>query len=117
MIRTYIVANVLIGLLHALLCTLIFWFLGIKYFYFVGALSGFMGLIPYIGVFVSLLPPFAAGIDNLDRTGALVVILALIGIHMVTMNVLYPKSVGKRLKLNPLGVSFCFGSGSGDGLD
>jgi predicted PurR-regulated permease PerM len=105
MIRTYIVANVLIGLLNALLCTLIFWFLGIKYFYFIGALSGFIGLVPYIGVFVSLLPPLAAGIEVLDRTGLMVVIVALIGIHVVTMNLLYPKFVGKRLKLNPLGVS------------
>jgi AI-2 transport protein TqsA len=105
MIRTYIVANVLIGLLNALLCTLIFWILGIKYFYFIGALSGFIGLVPYIGVFVSLFPPLAAGIDRLDRTGILVVIIALIGIHVITMNVLYPKFVGKRLQLNPLGVS------------
>lgn len=105
MIRTYIVANVLIGLLNALLCTLIFWFLGIKYFYFIGALSGFIGLIPYLGVFVSLLPPLVAGGNRFDRTGVLVVIIALIAIHVVTMNVLYPKFVGKRLQLNPLGVS------------
>jgi predicted PurR-regulated permease PerM len=105
MVRTYIVANVLIGLLNGLLCTLIFWSLGIKYFYFIGALSGFISLVPYLGVFVSLLPPLAAGLETLDRTGVLVVIIALVGIHVITMNVLYPKVVGKRLQLNPLGVS------------
>jgi predicted PurR-regulated permease PerM len=105
MIRTYFVANILIGFLNTLLCTLIFWILGIKYFYFIGALSGFISLVPYLGVFVSLLPPLAAGIDHLDRTGVLVVIIALIGVHVITMNVLYPKFVGKRLRLNPLGVS------------
>jgi predicted PurR-regulated permease PerM len=105
MIRTYIVANVLIGVLNALLCTLIFWYLGIKYFYFIGALSGFMGLIPYLGVFLSWLPPLTAGIDSLNPTGVCVVIIALIGIHVVTMNILYPNFVGKRLQLNPLGVS------------
>jgi predicted PurR-regulated permease PerM len=105
MIRTYIVANVLIGLLNTLLCTVIFWFLGIKYFYFVGALSGFIGLVPYLGVFVSLLPPLAAGIDTLNKTGIGIVIVALIAIHLITMNVLYPHFVGKRLQLNPLAVS------------
>jgi predicted PurR-regulated permease PerM len=105
MIRTYIVANVLIGLLNTLLCTLIFWFLGIKYFYFIGALSGFLGLLPYLGVFVSLLPPLAGGIDSLNKTGILIVVIGLTGIHIITMNVLYPKFVGKRLQLNPLGVS------------
>jgi predicted PurR-regulated permease PerM len=105
MIRTYIVANVLIGLLNTVLCTLIFWLLGIKYFYFIGALSGFIGLVPYLGVFVSLLPPLAAGIDTLNETGVVVVIVGLIAIHLITMNVLYPKFVGRRLRLNPLAVS------------
>ena len=105
MIRTYIVANVLIGLLNTLLCTLIFWLLGIKYFYFIGALSGFIGLVPYLGVFVSILPPLAAGIDTLNETKIVVVLVGLIAIHVITMNVLYPKFVGRRLRLNPLAVS------------
>ena len=105
MIRTYIVANVLVGLLNTLLCTLIFWFLGIKYFYIIGALSGFIGLVPYLGVFASLLPPLAAGVDSLNNTGVLMVVITMLGIHMVTMNVLYPRFVGRRLRLNPLGVS------------
>ncbi len=105
MIRTYILANVLIGVLNSLLCMLIFWSLGIRYFYFIGLLSGFISLVPYLGVFVSFLPPLAGGLDSLNRTGVLVVIIALVGIHMVTMNVLYPKFVGKRLQLNALAVS------------
>jgi predicted PurR-regulated permease PerM len=105
MIRTYIVANVLVGLLNTLLCALIFWLLGIRYFYFIGALSGFIGLVPYLGVFASLLPPLAAGVDSLNKSGIVIVIVALVGIHIITMNVLYPKFVGKRLQLNPLGVS------------
>ena len=105
MIRTYIVANVLIGLLNTILCTLIFWSLGIRYSYFIGALSGFIGLVPYLGVFASLLPPLAGGVDTLNKTGIMVVILTLVGLHLITMNVLYPKFVGKRLQLNPLGVS------------
>ena len=105
MIRTYIVANVLIGLLNTVLCTLIFWSLGIRYSYFIGALSGFIGLVPYLGVFASLLPPLAGGVDTLNKTGIMVVILTLVGLHLITMNVLYPKFVGKRLQLNPLGVS------------
>jgi predicted PurR-regulated permease PerM len=105
MIRTYIVANALIGILNTLLCMLIFWLLGIRYFYFVGALSGFVGLVPYFGVFASMLPPLAGGIDTLDKTGIAILLGALIGIHVLTMNVLYPKFVGRRLRLNPLGVT------------
>jgi predicted PurR-regulated permease PerM len=105
MIRTYIVANVLVGVLNSALCTLVFWILGIRYPYFIGPLCGFIGLVPYVGVFVSLLPPLAVGIDTLNKTGIVEVIGALIAIHILTMNVLYPNFVGKRLQLNPLVVS------------
>ena len=105
MIRSYIVANVLIGVLNSLICTLIFAFLGINYFYFIGALSGFISLVPYLGVFVSLLPPLVAGFESLDKTGITLIIVSLIGLHVLTMNALYPKFVGKRLRLNPLVVS------------
>jgi predicted PurR-regulated permease PerM len=105
MIRVYIVANVLVGVLNSLLLTFVFWILGIRYSYFIGPLCGFVGLVPYLGVFVSLLPPLAVGAETLSKTGVLTVVVSLIGIHLLTMNVLYPKFVGKRLQLNPLAVS------------
>jgi len=105
MIRTYLVANVTVGLLNSGICAVVFWLVGIKYFYFVGAISGFIGLVPYFGTFLSLLPPLAWGVDTLDKTGLVVVLITVVGVHLLTMNVIYPKFIGKRLKLNPLGVS------------
>jgi predicted PurR-regulated permease PerM len=105
MIRTYIAANVVVGLLNAAICTIIFWMLGIKYFYFIGVLSGFLGLIPYLGVFLAMLPPLAGGVDTLDKTGIATVVVAVVALHVVTMNVFYPKFIGERLRLNPLAVS------------
>jgi predicted PurR-regulated permease PerM len=83
----------------------VFWALGVPYFYFVGVISGFVSLIPYLGVFLALLPPLAAGIGILDKTAVLIVFVTVIGLHIVTMNVFYPKMVGKRLRLNPLAVT------------
>jgi predicted PurR-regulated permease PerM len=83
----------------------VFWRLGIPYFYFLGTISGFVSLVPYLGVFLALLPPFAAGIGVLDKTGVLTVVLTVVGLHIVTTNVIFPKIVGKRLQLNPLAVS------------
>jgi predicted PurR-regulated permease PerM len=105
MIRTYIIANVTVGLLNSVVCALVFWMVGIKYFYFVGAISGFSGLVPYFGTFLSLLPPLAWGVDTLDKSGLVVVLVTVVGVHVLTMNVIYPKFIGKRLKLNPLAVS------------
>src|SRR5581483_8057698 len=105
MIRSFIVGNVLLGVVISLISTAIFWYLGIPYFYFLGFISGFVSLIPYLGVFLAMLPPLAGGIEVLDKSGVLIVLVAVVGLHVVTMNVLYPKIVGKRLRLNPLAVT------------
>jgi len=45
MIRGFLVGNLLVGLVNAGISVLVFWFLGIKYFYFSGVISGFASLI------------------------------------------------------------------------
>jgi predicted PurR-regulated permease PerM len=105
MIRSFIVGNLLLGVVGTAVSTALFWYLGIPYFYFLGVISGFATLIPYLGVFLALLPPLAAGFGVVDRTGILMILASVIGLHLVTMNVLYPKVVGKRLRLNPLVVT------------
>jgi predicted PurR-regulated permease PerM len=52
-----------------------------------------------------LLAPLAGGIGILDKTGVLLIIITVIGMHLLAMNFLYPKIVGKRLRLNPLAVT------------
>jgi len=105
MIRSFITGNVVIGVANAVISSVVFWRLGIPYFYFLGAISGFVSLIPYLGVFLALLPPLAAGIGILDKAGVLAVFVTVVGLHIVTTNVIFPKIVGKRLQLNPLAVT------------
>jgi predicted PurR-regulated permease PerM len=105
MIRSFIAGNVLIGLINTLVSTIVFWQLGIPYFYFLGVISGFASLVPYLGVFLALLPPFAGGLGIVDRSGVLIILLTVVGLHVLTLNVLYPKIVGKRLRLNPLAIT------------
>jgi predicted PurR-regulated permease PerM len=105
MIRVFITGNLLVGLINAVVSTSVFWLLGIPYFYFIGFISGFFSMIPYLGVFFALLPPLAGGIGMLNKTGVTAVFITVIGLHVLTMNVLYPKIVGKRLRLNPLAIT------------
>ncbi len=105
MIRGFIAGNVLIGLINALVSTIVFWQLGIPYFYFLGVISGFASLVPYLGIFLALLPPLAAGLGIVNRTGVLIILVTVVGLHVVTLNILYPKIVGKRLRLNPLAIT------------
>lgn len=105
MIRSYILANFVVGLGSALVCGIVFWYFGLQYFYFIGAISGFASLIPYLGVFLALLPPLASGLGTLHKAGLLTIVVTVVGMHAITMNLIYPKVIGSRLRLNPLAVS------------
>jgi predicted PurR-regulated permease PerM len=105
MIREYVVANAALGGLNALVLIVVFWLLHINYFYFIGAMSGFLNLIPYLGVFLALLVPLAGGLGVLHEGGLIALLAAVLGLHLITMNVLYPKVIGQRLQLNALAVS------------
>jgi predicted PurR-regulated permease PerM len=104
MIRSFLVGNLIVGLISAIVSATVFWLVGIPYFYFLASISGFLSLIPSVGVFMALLPPLVGGIGILDKTGVGVILLTVVGVHAVMMNFVYPKLMGKRLRLNPLAV-------------
>lgn len=85
MIRSFIAGNALIGLINALVSTIVFWQLGIPYFYFLGVVSGFASLVPYLGVFLALLPPLAGGVGIVNKSGVLVIVLTVVGLHGVDL--------------------------------
>lgn len=105
MIRGFLVGSVLAGAITATLSALVFWWLDIRYALVAGILSGFLTLIPYLGIVLALLPPLMGGIGTLDRQGLLVVVVTVVVLHLLAVNVLYPKVVGSRLRLNPLAVT------------
>lgn len=105
MIRGFIVGNLLIGLFIGAISTAVFGLLGVPYFYFVGFISGFLSLVPYLGVLLALVPPIAAGLSHVQSTGLIIIGLTVLGLHLFALNVLYPKFLGSRLQLNPLAVT------------
>jgi predicted PurR-regulated permease PerM len=105
MIRSFMVANLIIGLIGSAISIAVFWKLGLPYFYFLGVISAFVSLIPYLGVFFALLVPLTGGLGHLGKTDVLIVFVTVLGLHLITMNVLYPRVIGRRLRLNPLAVA------------
>lgn len=105
MLRSFIVGNAIIGLIMSLASALIFWWVGVPYFYFVGLLSGFLSLVPYLGLLLAMAPPIAAGLGELKSGEYIIVAAAVLVIHLFGLNVLYPKILGRRLQLNPLVVT------------
>jgi predicted PurR-regulated permease PerM len=105
MIRSFIVGNFIIGLFLSAASMAAFGLMGLPYFYFLGVLSGFLSLVPYLGVVLAILPPVVVGLGYLT-TGTFVLTCGIVvGLHLFAMNVLYPMVLGKRLQLNPLAVT------------
>jgi predicted PurR-regulated permease PerM len=105
MLQSFIVGNLLIGLLISAVSVAIFGLLHVPFFYFVGFFSGFLSLVPYLGVILAMLPPILVGLGQLEPGSLLVVVLCVVGMHLFALNVLYPKLLGSRLKINPLAVT------------
>lgn len=105
MIRSFIVGNLVVGIFISLISTIVFAVLHLPYFYFLGVISGFLSLVPYLGVVLAIVPPLAAGIGQLNSEQLLVIVITVLGLHLFALNVLYPKIIGKRLQLNPLAVT------------
>ncbi len=105
MLQSFIVGNLLIGLLISGASVAIFGLLHVPFFYFVGFLSGFLSLVPYLGVVLAMGPPILVGLGQLEAGDLVVVVFCVVGLHLFALNVLYPKLLGGRLKINPLAVT------------
>lgn len=105
MIRSFMVGNFLIGLVVGVISTLIFAVIGVPFFYFVGFISGFLSLVPYIGLLLALVPPVFVGIGHLALHDFIIILATVFALHLIALNVFYPKFLGKRLQLNPLAVT------------
>jgi predicted PurR-regulated permease PerM len=106
MVRGFVVGNFLLGFLLAVFSSAMFYFIQLPYPFLVGPLSGVLSLVPYVGLPLAMLPPlFAALGPNRVPTYVLVVVSVAL-LHLIAMNLLYPKVVGSRVHLNPLVVTF-----------
>ena len=105
MVRSFILGNLIIALVIGAISTAVFGILGVPFFYFIGFASGFLSLVPYLGLILAILPPLFVDIDHLTWTHVGWIVLTVFTLHLVALNVLYPKFLGKRMSLNPLAVT------------
>jgi predicted PurR-regulated permease PerM len=104
--RAYVVGNFFLWLFLSSASAIVFFFLGVPYWPLIGTLSATFSLLPYVGLPLSIVPPVlaAVAIPNKFKVVLLVVVFAA-ALHILTMNFLYAKIVGRRVRLNPLAVT------------
>jgi predicted PurR-regulated permease PerM len=105
MLQSFIVGNLLIGLLISAVSVAVFGLLHVPFFYFVGFFSGFLSLVPYLGIVLAMFPPIIVGLGQLEPGSLALVVIFVLALHLIALNVLYPKLLGSRLRLNPLAVT------------
>jgi predicted PurR-regulated permease PerM len=107
MVRGFVVGNFVLGLLLAALSSLAFWIIRLPYPLLAGPVSGFLSLVPYVGLPLALIPPAIVAIAGGSPLASFLIIIFVIAmLHLIAMNLLYPKIVGSRVHLNPLVVTF-----------
>jgi len=106
MARAYVFGNFVLGIFLSLASGLFFYFFKVPYFLLVAPLSGFLSLVPYIGLPLAMIPPFFAALPVYNRLAPYIILGTVIAfLHMLALNLLYPKLVGSRVHLNPLAVT------------
>jgi predicted PurR-regulated permease PerM len=104
--RAYVLGNFFLWVFLGSISAIAFFFLEVPYWLLVGPLSAFLSLVPYVGLPLSVLPPVLAAmaIPVKFKTVATVLIFTA-SLHVLAMNFLYPKVIGRRVRLNPLAVT------------
>ncbi|MNG97034.1 AI-2 transport protein TqsA [compost metagenome] len=103
----YVVKKYLIGLLiqMSLVSLLVFICLsliGVKYSLLLALITGVFNVLPYVGIFSSMLIIAILTFATASFTHVVLVILALIIVHMIDSNFIVPKIVGSKVKVNSL---------------
>lgn len=106
MVRAYVVGNFLLGLLLTVMSAILFGAVKLPYWPIIAPMSGFLSLVPYIGLPLALAPPLVAALPySTDPTVYLFLSVSVAVLHLFALNLLYPKFVGSRVHLNPLVVT------------
>lgn len=102
-IRSYINGLLIEVLIVAILTSLGLWIVGVDYFIFLGVMTAFLNLIPYIGIiFACTISAFIALVGSTDPSIMLGVLLVNVVVQFIDNNILIPKVVGSKVSINAL---------------
>ncbi|MCS6953299.1 MAG: AI-2E family transporter [Bryobacterales bacterium] len=106
MVRAFVVGNFVLWVILAVVSSLLFWLFKLPYPLLTGPLSGLLSLVPYIGLPLAMVPPFFAALTVHQTMTAYLMLGSTVAVlHLLALNLLYPKIVGSRVHLNPLVVT------------
>ncbi|MVT12170.1 AI-2E family transporter [Chitinophaga tropicalis] len=79
-----------------------FWILGIKYATLLGIMAALFNLIPYLGIYMATILCTIITLTNSSLATSLQVAIGLLIVHFLDSNILLPRIVGSKVKINAL---------------
>jgi predicted PurR-regulated permease PerM len=105
-LRDYLAGMTVVTLLVIAASSLFFWALGMEFPILTGIVSGLLNMVPYIGAVLAWLPAFLIALTKWSSFGQFAFIAAvLITIHLLALNLVAPKLVGRRVRLNAVAIT------------
>jgi predicted PurR-regulated permease PerM len=105
-LRDYLAGMTVVTLLVIAASSLFFWALGMEFPILTGIVSGLLNMVPYIGAVLAWLPAFLIALTKWSSFGQFAFIAAvLISIHLLALNLVAPKLVGRRVRLNAVAIT------------
>jgi predicted PurR-regulated permease PerM len=103
MARGFAAGNLVIGSAMAAVTVLVLFALKIQGAVILGVVSGFLNLIPFLGVILAVLVPWAAALLQFNTAGPLaIILLTVVCLHIISANLLIPKIIGSRVSIGPV---------------
>lgn len=101
-IKSYIVGLLIEMAIVGIVLSIAFSILGIKYAILLGLITALFNIIPYLGIFTSILLCALVTLATAGVGKVLGVLIIMIVVHVIDANVLLPKVVGAKVKINAL---------------
>lgn len=103
----YIIGKYVVGLFIEMVIVIglgvgTYYTLGINYALLLGLITGILNIIPYIGIFTALLFGVLITFATGGQHQTVYLTIATICIHLIDSNIIMPKVVGSKVKINPL---------------
>jgi len=96
----------MLGVLLTVGSGLLFAAVKLPYWLLVAPISGFLSLVPYIGLPLAMAPPLIAALPTTREPAVYLYLVGSVAVlHLLALNLMYPKLVGGRVHLNPLVVT------------
>ena len=102
MVKQYLIGLFLQMLVVSTLAFIAFSILDLKYKFVLAILTGVLNVVPYVGIIISLIVTSIITFATMSASKLVFVLVAFVAIHAIDGNIVMPKIVGSKVKINSL---------------